>query len=97
MRYHIQHVVGHSGLQSEPMAHIAAPGFKLNSNDQLVLEAKEKIRARLGLSPDGGDALALTFAEPVLSQRAQEAQMAGWGRDGGHDAPMTADWDPSLV
>ena len=83
--------------EDELMTHIVAPGFKLNSNDQLVLEAKEKIRARLGLSPDGGDALALTFAEPVLSQRAQEAQMAGWGRDGGHDAPMTADWDPSLV
>ena len=76
------------------MTQIVAPSFKLNSNDQLVLEAKEKIRARLGLSPDGGDALALTFAEPVLSQRAQEAQMVGWG---GHDAPMTADWDPSLV
>ena len=82
------------------MTHIVAPGFKLNSNDQMVLEAKEKIRTRLGLSSDGGDALTLTltFAEPVLSQRAQEAQMAGWGSDGGHgDTPMTADWEPSLV
>ena len=33
-----------------------------------------------------------------IRARAQEAQMAGWGRDGGHgDTPMTADWDPNLV
>lgn len=46
-------------------AEICAPGFKLSSNQQVVLEKKEDIRERLGFSPDGGDALALTFAEPV--------------------------------
>ncbi len=49
--------------------HICAPQFKLNSNDQIVLEDKAKIKARLQLSPDIGDALALTFAEPVRQRQ----------------------------
>lgn len=51
--------------------HICAPKFRLNSNDQIVLEDKAKIKARLQLSPDIGDALALTFAEPVRRQRSR--------------------------
>ncbi|HMA14224.1 MAG TPA: terminase, partial [Kiloniellaceae bacterium] len=43
--------------------------FSINSNQQILLEAKERIKARLGLSPDAGDALALTFAEPVRRER----------------------------
>ncbi len=36
-----------------------------NSNDQIILEPKEHIEARLGFSPDAADAAALTFAFPV--------------------------------
>ncbi len=46
-------------------AELTAPGYKYNANQQVVLEDKETIRARLGSSTDGGDALALTFAAPV--------------------------------
>jgi hypothetical protein len=36
------------------------------SNNELVMEPKEKIKERLGFSPDlGGDAAALTFAVPI--------------------------------
>lgn len=35
--------------------------------DAIVLEPKKAIRARLGFSPDAGDALALTFAFPMFS------------------------------
>lgn len=35
------------------------------SNNELVIEPKDKIRERLGASPDKGDALALTFAVPL--------------------------------
>lgn len=35
------------------------------SNNELVIEPKDKIRERLGFSPDLGDAAALTFAVPV--------------------------------
>lgn len=72
--------------------HIVAPGFKLNSNDQVVLEPKDKIRERLQLSPDGGDALALTFAEPVLSRHRREDDMMGWG-----DGAAAQDWEPGMV
>ena len=49
------------GLQSDA----CAPGYKYDSNTRLVLESKEDIRRRGALSPDGWDAVALTFAEPV--------------------------------
>jgi hypothetical protein len=45
----------------------AVSGDKFSSNGQLKLEPKEKIRQELGRSPDDGDALALTFAEPVAA------------------------------
>ena len=63
-------------------SHICAPGYTLNSNDQTVLEPKDKIRKRLQLSPDGGDALALTFAEPVRREPRQRQQVAD------HDYPI---------
>lgn len=42
------------------------------SNNELVLEPKDKIRERLGFSPDMGDATALTFAVPVFEEMAYE-------------------------
>lgn len=38
---------------------------RYSSNNELTLESKDKIRERLGFSPDLGDAAALTFAVPV--------------------------------
>lgn len=38
---------------------------KYTSNGQLKLKPKEEAKAEIGRSPDDGDALALTFAEPV--------------------------------
>jgi hypothetical protein len=35
------------------------------AKDKIILEPKDDLRARLGRSPDDGDALALTFAKPV--------------------------------
>ena len=46
-------------------ADLVAPGYKYTSLTQLQLEKKEDIKKRTGKSPDSGDALALTFAEPV--------------------------------
>lgn len=37
------------------------------SNNELVISPKDKIRERMGFSPDKGDAAALTFAIPVAS------------------------------
>jgi len=41
---------------------ITAPGYEI-SNGKELLESKRSIKKRLGISPDGGDSLALTFAE----------------------------------
>ena len=67
---------GGAELPDDPLlhSHLCAPGFQINSNQQIVLEAKDRIKARLGLSPDAGDALALTFAEPVRRDRRAAAE-----------------------
>ncbi len=44
---------------------LCAVEYKFNSRNQKVLEDKDQTKERAGLSPDMGDALALTFAEPV--------------------------------
>jgi len=44
---------------------LTAPGYTHDKQDRVVLEAKEKMKARGVASPDHGDALALTFASAV--------------------------------
>lgn len=46
-------------------ADACGPGYKYDSNQRLLLESKEHMRARGIRSPDEWDAVALTFAEPV--------------------------------
>lgn len=50
-------------------AHLIGPQYTFDSNGRYRLERKEDMKkpARLGFSPDGGDALGLTFAEPVAA------------------------------
>lgn len=47
-------------------ADACAPGYKYDSHTRIVLESKDDIRSRGLRSPDEWDAVALTFAEPVL-------------------------------
>lgn len=61
------------GLHGDVCAPVWGSGAtRYKSNNELVLEPKDKIRERLGASPDLGDALALTFAEPVGEYLADE-------------------------
>jgi hypothetical protein len=53
-------------------AHLLAPQYSYDSASRRRLERKEDMKKRLGYSPDGGDALALTFAEPVAGMTADE-------------------------
>ena len=46
---------------------LAAPTYTYDGQSRLKLETKEVIRERVGFSPDRADALALTFAEPVVA------------------------------
>lgn len=48
---------------------LVAPTYTYDGQSRLKLESKETIRERVGFSPDRADALALTFAEPVVSRR----------------------------
>lgn len=52
-------------------ADLQAPGYGFDSQSRLLLEKKAEIKARTGQSPDAGDALALTFAEPVFKTAPQ--------------------------
>jgi len=46
---------------------LAAVTYTYDGQSRLKLESKETIRERVGFSPDRADALALTFAEPVVA------------------------------
>jgi phage terminase large subunit len=48
----------------ELIAELTTPTYSFKG-DKLIMEPKEKIKARLGRSPDYADGLALTFAYPV--------------------------------
>lgn len=52
---------------------LAAPTYKFTPADKIQLESKDDIRKRGLPSPDLGDALALTFAQPVYASNRVEA------------------------
>lgn len=68
--------------------HITAPQFRYDANSRLQLEAKESIKKRLGFSPDGGDALALTFAETIEMPLGEEEPK--WLQE--EFSPSSGDW-----
>lgn len=58
-------------------SHLAAPGYRYDANSRLILEKKEDIKKRVGFSPDGGDAMALTHGSQVVD-RAQLDDRPEW-------------------
>jgi hypothetical protein len=60
---------------------LAGPGYHINRSNLLVLESKADMQKRGQASPDDGDALALTFAQPVApAEVEEEAEEEGFGR-----------------
>lgn len=60
-------------IHADLTAAVWGPGqTRHSSNNELTLEPKDKIRERLGFSPDLGDAAALTFAVPIVETRDHE-------------------------
>lgn len=45
---------------------LSTPRFKFSKRSKIILEEKDKIKERIGKSPDLADGLALTFAKPVM-------------------------------
>jgi hypothetical protein len=59
-------------------ADLCGPGYKWDSNTRLLLESKDDMRRREVRSPDEGDAVALTFAEPVAPEPAYQVPVREW-------------------
>jgi hypothetical protein len=53
-------------------ADLAGPEYHINRSNLLVLESKADMQKRGKASPDDGDALALTFAQPVEPVEVEE-------------------------
>jgi hypothetical protein len=51
---------------------LTGPGYKHDKADRLLLESKEDMKKRGLASTDDGDALALTFALPVMANKPRE-------------------------
>jgi uncharacterized protein (DUF2147 family) len=58
----------------ELQADLCASPYERDSHDRIILWRKEKIKREYGFSPDDGDALALTWAEPVNTQANQDIE-----------------------
>ncbi len=55
---------------------LSTPTYFFDAASRLVLEPKDKIKERLGRSPDMGDALSLTFAQAVQRKDVRDAARA---------------------
>ena len=51
---------------------LCGPGYHINRSNLLVIESKADMQKRGHASPDDGDALALTFAQPVVPTEIEE-------------------------
>lgn len=56
---------------------LTGPGYHIDRQDRVVLEAKEDMKKRGLDSPDDGDALALTFAQPVVAAKPKISTFGG--------------------
>lgn len=64
-------------------ADACGPGYHYDVNQRLLIEAKEHMRARGIRSPDEWDAVALTFAEPVVERKRHEEGYGNYRGAGG--------------
>lgn len=62
----------------ELQADLCASPYDRDSHDRIILWRKEKIKLKYGFSPDDGDALVLTWAEPI-AKKAEKINFTGWG------------------
>jgi hypothetical protein len=64
---------------------LTGPGYFHDKQDRILLESKEQLKKRGLDSPDDGDALAMTYAQPVLPaagpkpKAAQAPRRSSWG------------------
>ena len=72
---------GAIGQDADLKTELSAAEYRFTSNGRIILEGKDKIKERMGRSPDLADALALTFAHPVrLADNSKYRQARRMGR-----------------
>lgn len=69
----------------ELVSELTTPTYKFDAHNHLLMEKKAEIKKRTGVSPDIADAIALTFAQPVLPRALREER---------RNASNPADIDP---
>jgi phage terminase large subunit len=82
-------LVLHGAIEADEkmVADLAGPGYHINRSNLLVLESKADMQKRGQASPDDGDALALTFAQPVEPVEVEEEEEEeGFGRYSGRSS-----------
>jgi hypothetical protein len=82
-------------LPNDPLllGDLTAPKYFPDNFQRIVLEAKDEIRARIKRSPDTGDALALSYALPVVESDSDVMQsLAGLGKIVNVENPVTGKW-----
>lgn len=70
----------------ELVTELTAPKYSFDAHNHLLLEKKKDIKARTGVSPDIADAIALTFAQPVLPREVRDLRAA--------NQSTSTDYDP---
>ena len=76
-------------MSAELEAELTSPQYTHNGSDQIALEKKDAIKKRLGISPDDGDALALTYAMPVM-----KSQYSSYNGSGASNNGLEFEYDP---
>ena len=71
---------------------LAGPGYHINRSNLLVLESKADMQKRGQASPDDGDALALTFAQPVAPAEVEEENDEEEFGNGYHGSSSAGGW-----
>lgn len=72
---------GAIGQDADLKTELSAAEYRFTGNGRIILEGKDKIKERMGKSPDLADALALTFAHPVrLANNSKYRQARRMGR-----------------
>ncbi|MET3135208.1 hypothetical protein AAKU55_005516 [Oxalobacteraceae bacterium GrIS 1.11] len=69
------------------IADISAPSYKTSSNGARLIEAKDDMKKRQVRSPDGADAIAMTFAENIVPRALRIGRERGAGA---HQAATSA-------
>lgn len=67
---------GAIGQDADLKTELSAAEYRFTSNGRIILEGKDKIKERMGKSPDLADALVLTFAHPVRASGSSKYRQA---------------------